>query len=215
MNNDSRLKSPPPKKPDDTILRLFNILVKDGISTNVKTKHFIIDTRINGGNVFLIEQGYFSIRRCVDDIHVSTGCGPAVLGLQEIFSPAPWHYIKLLGPAKVWRIPVDVAHQRINSSNAWRDVAEILSYYLRSIIFHEECVVGKTSYELVVFCMREYLKFKGVYMENKIGIVKYIMDSTGLSRSQVFGMVSNLKKGGYIETSHGKLIEVHYLPEKY
>lgn len=49
----------------------------------------------------------------------------------------------------------------------------------------------------------------------QFGMASIIIKLTVLSRSHVMRILSELKKGGYIETKEGKLISVSDLPEKF
>lgn len=202
-------------KPIGEINLLFNILMQDAIPFPLNLKSFVIDSRIGGRCLYLIESGNFMVLRCIDNMHYGTGVGPSILGLQEIFSTAPWHYVKLLGPAKVWQVSLDLAYNRIDSANAWKSVSMLMSYYLRRVIVHEENILGKSSYEIICYCLKEYMKYRDVYIGNNIGLVNFILSATNLSRSLVNRIISELRIGGYISVEKGKLVKISHLPLKY
>ncbi len=201
-------------RPTNQILRLQSLLLP--YSEFVTTEStLLVSTKNNGGYLFVIPEGEFEIYRCVDDLRVNIGAGPAIVGVQELFCSVSVHYVRMLNNSKAHAIDLSVARECIRKENAWADVAEILAYYLRRALERDEYMVKSKSYDIICYCLKKYLLHKKSYISRGIGIVNYITSSSKISRSMAHAVVSQLSKGGYICISNGKLISINHLPDRY
>lgn len=203
------------KRPGEDIQHLYSLLREVALTYPLRSRHFQLDTRENGGFIYIIAQGRFEIRRCQDDLRMGIGTGPAVIGLQELFAPAPWHYIRLLDASGVFAVPLEQARSVIDAADAWKNVASVLAYYLRRAIYRDEKMVNQKSYQIICYRLQEYMKFKELHHASNTGIIRYVTHSTSLSRSQVYGVIKDLCRGGYIEIENGKLTKINHLPDGY
>lgn len=101
----------------------------------------------------------------------------------------------MLEPGKVYAIPIEEARLMIDKNGVWKAVANILAYFLRRSLVREQKMIAQTTYQIVCYRLNMYMKNRDVYIKNNIGIAKFILRSTFLSRSQVYNILSNLSKG--------------------
>lgn len=82
-------------------------------------------------------------------------------------------------------------------------------------LYRRDLISGKSDgYQVIKSILLHYID-KPLDFRMQFGIASIITKLTGLSRSHVMRILSELKKGGYIETKDGKLISVADLPEKF
>lgn len=88
-------------------------------------------------------------------------------------------------------------------------ISNVNELYRRDLIS-----AASDSYQAIKSILLHYAT-KPVEFRMQFGIASIITKLTGLSRSHVMRILSELKKGGYIETEDGKLVSVGNLPDKF
>lgn len=198
-------------RPEKAIAALFRLLIPAATSEMTAVRGCVSNT----SHLCLIHKGDFDIIRLSDGLRLGAGQGPAIIGLMGLFRQKHSHCLQPLSAVSYSMVPLERAWSLIEEGNAWCSVSEILAYYLRRSVFRDEKMVVPTTYQKVCYRLQEYLKFREHYLRNNIGIVNYILSSTHLSRSQIYNIVTELARGGYIEIVQGKLMAIHHLPERY
>lgn len=202
-------------RPDKDIHFLYNLLLPEVVADVRKVKSFPVGVKENGGYLHLVESGRFEIVRMLDNLCTGTGRGPMVIGLQELFVPSSKHYIRFQKPTRIYAVPVVSACEVIENASAWRSVSGVFAYFIRCSVYRDERMVDPKSYNILCYRLDEYMKHRDWHIKNNTGIIKYIINSSTLSRSLVHKYIKELKKGGYIEVTGGKLERVNYLPKKF
>lgn len=158
--------------------------------------------------LWLVSNGSISIHRAYDDLKVSVTSGPIVAGLGDLFEPIGRYYFRASRNSRVSYLPGEYAKSIITEKQLWQDVAEVLAFTVHMMIYRDEHLVSKTSYSIIRAKLIEYMKKREVSDLSRTGIVAYIQETTHLSRSLIYNIISQLAEGGYIKTSNGKLIEI-------
>lgn len=167
-------------------------------------------------SLWLISNGSVSLYRGYDDLKISGTTGPMVIGLGELFEPIGRYYFRASRGSKVSSISINQAKAIFTEQQLWQDVADVLSYAIHIMIYRDEHLVSKSSYSIIRAKLLEYMQKKESIDLSRTGIVAYIQETTHLSRSLIYNIISQLTEGGYIKTSNGKLVEIiKPLPKNY
>lgn len=205
----------PPMKPFDTYYRLTDILKPNSSCSEYKDGSIICTSQIDSVNVIqMIPYGYCSLHRCSDGLMTFSSQPPIILGLSELFDYQERFYLKTLAPVDIHTIPVSKAIDIINDKNLWRDVAEILAYHTELWAIRDASLTGVDSYTSVKELLYEYLEQPAI-VRHQINTATFIRERTGLSRSLVLKILSDLRKGGFIAMHKGRLLDIIHLPERW
>lgn len=167
--------------------------------------------------IIMLSEGIGSICHCENGMHISTLFSPSILGLVDGYSyfydvpSRPKHYIHAETDCRCHFIKIDVFLDITEKNNLWHDIARVLAHRLMIMSMRERELVGVDSYLMVRSLLIELWIYPEEY-RNKISVLSFIMKRTGLSRSRVMAILSELKKGEYIEVKAGKLIMQKKLP---
>lgn len=202
---------PFPARPDEEIQRIYHRLKQAGTLRPVTR-----GTRIPlKGHVALIESGRFEIVRGADKRHIGAGSGPAVTGLLGLYGSAPYHEVIMLESARCFAVPLSVAHDIIQSEALWYDVSAVLAHYLQRMLRRDMTTATSTAYSAICHRLHDYMKHRDTYVSTGTKIVPYLLSTTPYSRSQIYRIISELVKGGYIEVVKGRLTAIHHLPDEF
>ncbi|MDR9891636.1 helix-turn-helix domain-containing protein [Pseudenterobacter timonensis] len=162
---------------------------------------------------YLLLEGSFGVYRKSDDRMLVIISGPSILGLSGLVTGNATIYLKALVPCVAAKIPLKTVQRTIEEQDLW----EALSRYMMLIAVHlyiaGEQLSAPTASE-TVYTQLKVLMTEDPSIRNKITAERYIRDKTELSRSMIMRILSDLKKGGYIEIQKGILVNLHGLPEK-
>lgn len=142
---------------------------------------------------------------------------PYFVGLINLFHPekASGQSVIIDNDARVLFIDSQQAFQLLKKNNAFEATATILSSNL--LVFTEHIIRNKydDTYKKVCMGIEYYLKHHSAN-KSKVPLAKFIMDFTGVSRSRVMYIISELKKGGYIQINEAGNPELRRkLPEAF
>lgn len=102
-----------------------------------------------------------------------------------------------------------ISHNQLHECLLYTMISNVNELYRRDLIS-----AASDSYQAIRSILLHYAT-KPADFRMQFGIASIITKLTGLSRSHVMRILSELKKGGYIETEDGKLVSVGSLPEKF
>lgn len=210
-------KDLPLVKPIDSIKRLFGVINEDDQAFSLsKKKMFCFSEKMNDFYVYLITEGRFSIIRDRDGICVVSGSAPLILGASIMLREKRYGDYAIIAETDCsgYRIRGDEMKNRITRHGLWADVANIMAYAIQVFMRRDKYLVGVDAYTMIKYFL---LKINDLPSEDKMGInvEKFINQRTGLSRSGIMKILSDLKIGGYIAIERGRLIKVNNLPEYY
>ncbi|MBF4180415.1 winged helix-turn-helix transcriptional regulator [Lelliottia nimipressuralis] len=208
-------------KPYEALESLFSHLLPHSqklLLTAGSTYEFSPDEEHSG--LILLHAGVASLCHSENGLHMSTIFAPSILGLIDGYSlfynvvSRPNHYMHAETDCNCSFIPTDAFTKIAKEESIWHDVARILAYRLMVMSVREQELVGVDSYLKVRSLLIELWLYPEIY-RCKINVLNFIMNRTGLSRSRTMAILSELKKGKYIEIKSGKLIMQRKLPLAY
>jgi len=179
--------------------------------------HFNMDDHLG---IVLLKEGIASLCHSENGMHISTYFSPSVLGLVDSYrafyeiSVLPQHYMLAEIDCECYFVPINIFLELSDKHCLWHDVARILAHRLMIMSFREQELVGVDSYLKVKSLLIELWEYPENY-RCKINVMHFILKRTGLSRSRVLAILSDLRKGGYINIKSGKLINIIKLPRAY
>lgn len=167
--------------------------------------------------IVLLQEGIASICHSENGLHMSTLFAPSVLGLVDGYSlfydvpSRPQHVMYAETDCKCSFVPIDTFLKLADEHSLWHDLARVLAHRLMVMSIREQELVGVDSYLKVRSLLIELWVYPEQYRQ-KINVMNFILKRTGLSRSRTMAILSELKKGGYIEIESGKLTMQRKLP---
>ncbi|MEO3989190.1 helix-turn-helix domain-containing protein [Pseudocitrobacter cyperus] len=97
----------------------------------------------------------------------------------------------------------------------WKILYLFTTYVIQSMLITKNMTHGANSYKKIKNCI-ESLQQLPDDVKSKISAIQFIINETGISRSRVSAILAELKKGGFIKVTRGKLISVDKsLPHDY
>ncbi len=165
--------------------------------------------------VWLVTRGVFTVVRESDDSWLGTASAPFVVGISGLFSQHGKSY-SLMAQNSCQGITIerDLFFQYVEQNRLWQDVAHIQAWLLELLLFRDGWLSSGDAYQMV---RRQLLNLMKLPYDIRVAtpVESYIRKHTCLSRSSVFRILSQLRKGKFILIKKGKLINVARLPEKY
>ncbi|WP_414166023.1 helix-turn-helix domain-containing protein [Superficieibacter sp. BNK-5] len=168
-------------------------------------------------NIILLEEGICSVFYTKTQLHAGVIFAPSVTGMGDSYAA---HYNISKQPLYAMIAETDCKYYVIRQTDflscadkfdLWHDIARILMQRLILMGAREQEQVGVDSYLKVRVLLIEVWAYPEDYRQ-QINILKFIQRRTGLSKSRIMKILSELRKGGYISIDNGKLIQVKKLP---
>ncbi|QUT15773.1 helix-turn-helix domain-containing protein [Rahnella inusitata] len=163
---------------------------------------------------YLIETGSVTIHRASDGRILSTADAPFLLGTSNYIIPLDPVYISANESMKIGVISIDDLSSRLEVDNLWKAFSMMLLFTASNYLHHNLNMVRPTSYDNVRIYILELNK-EPDEIKSKTNLARYIQDRTLLSRSHIMKIISELRKGGYIDVHRGMLLSVTSLPKEF
>lgn len=191
----------------------------DFFKKNAEIKHILPRRRLGfevGGEryCYLILKGSCTVHRNSDDRVMSTVTSPALVGLSNLVQLETEGYIKTLTSSDIAILDMITAHEIISSNQLWEPVAKHMMVIAGKLFQSGEQLTAPNSYDIVRAQLNELMNESPNVRENTTAEY-YIREKTQLSRSGIMRILSQLKKGGFIEINRGVLNNIIYLPKKF
>ncbi|OMQ21774.1 helix-turn-helix domain-containing protein [Serratia oryzae] len=123
---------------------------------------------------------------------------------------------KLLPGAEVYMIDAHAAKSEVFNKNSYESVAYLIARRL-----YEFCDITKTftstnsnAYKKVKTAIELYHNSQDI-LKDDISLSSFIIEYTGISKSRVMFILSELKKGGHIATQDGRVLIASKLPSEF
>lgn len=195
---------------------------KLSIKTNILKSHLLphmVRVKNSKGkqdlmSFFYVSSGFISVYRKNEDILLGHLHAPVFFGVNFLYDAYfPVYFIggheTVIYQGEVNKLQEVIKENHLEECLIYVMIANLNELYRRDLIS------GKSdSYQVIRSILLHYID-KPMDFRMQFGIASIIIKLTGLSRSHVMRILSELKKGGYIETKEGKLISVSGLPEKF
>ncbi|QWZ48818.1 helix-turn-helix domain-containing protein [Enterobacter bugandensis] len=209
-------------KPIKAIEEMFTALLPFGSKKIITRGSSINLEKINpGGGVLLIQDGFLSGSSAASEIVKSTFLPPSIVGIIDSYSffynvPGRSNHIFYAETEVVsFFVPIQKFIEICDSQpDLWHNVARILAHRLMVATMRNSALVGGDAYTGIKQLLEEIDSFPNAYKQ-QINVPYYIVRRTGVSRSRVMKILSDLKMGGYIIIKDGKLIQLNNLPAAY
>lgn len=166
--------------------------------------------------VILVVKGSVTFtRESAGGIHFGTAQAPAVIGL--IGSPLRIHNFKLVaeGRSEIYSLAREKAISEIESLGLIQPVLDYYAYVTDMEYKYSDRLINKSSYETVCSLLQEL----ALYPEEKrlrISVANFILSRTNMGRSGMMRILSELRKGEYVDIVYGRLIGLRKpLPKVY
>lgn len=207
-------------KPYAAIDTLFSALLPFGQPFILSAGEKLYFDAEQGYRIALLEEGISSYCRSSDHMYITSGFAPSVMGLVDCYGKTydvttrPEHYLiaetECHGRAVLLSDFIRIADE----CDLWHDVARFLAYRLMVMCARDRELVGVDSYLKVRALLIEVWAYPEAYRES-INVLTFIQRRTGTSRSRVLKILSELKKGEYIQIDNGRLVGLKKLPVAY
>lgn len=166
--------------------------------------------------VYLIDAGFFIFKNISTGVKVKTISTPNILGLVQSLYPGGINSfaIQHISHGVIYRIESQLALKLIEQFQCWSSIAYVLSFQIGTMTNRKYNYSKTNSYVLIKSLLIE-LSNEPDDLLKKVSAEKYISERTQLGRSSIMKILSELRKGKYIDINRGKLIKINKLPEKY
>ncbi|ECD9608576.1 hypothetical protein FNZ18_04095 [Salmonella enterica subsp. salamae] len=177
-----------------------------------------LDIKIdNQSHILLITKGAIKVCRRIDSIVMGSGVSPMILGLvdayADLYQLEENSDVFFIAETTCEYYPVPVKHfvEIADEKHLWRDISNILMYRIAFMTNRDRNLIGQDAYSQIKALLLELWS----YPESsrfEINAQNFIQQRTGLSRSRIMQVLSELKAGNYIKILHGRLLELRNLP---
>ncbi|MBK5071725.1 helix-turn-helix domain-containing protein [Budviciaceae bacterium CWB-B4] len=164
--------------------------------------------------IFCIQKGVFSVYMNREDRLLSYVEGPAILGLAYLYTPTANHYMKANETSTILTLPTREAHKIIKEENLYESFICIQSHNVALIFEMYERTITSSNYAFIRALLIDLDQNSNAVKES-VTVASYIIKRSGLSRSYVMLVLSELRKGDYIRMEDGKLTGITSLPERF
>lgn len=202
----------PPERPAAAIDRLITILKPLGKTIEVAPKKRLTWDKEGEPFVYVFLEGELSISRITDSILIGTTTEPHLFGFSEMFYPLRGNKLRAETQCLLVRVDKREAECAIEHHGLWRDVAAVLAFHTNMMLYRDLQIVNQRTYPVVCHYLRELNNLPEETKE-RVNILSYIQERTGLSRSSILNIISSLKTDKFINFARGGYkLEVFDLP---
>lgn len=201
-------------KPLDSIRELIQV-----ISTPLNIKHgrnrqIISFSQYRSATTVILHEGYAGMYRSSDHMLISNISAPIIMNINFLVNENPEIFLQARDNISYEEIEQDNLFDIVNSHNQWKNFALLSMYLSHGILNYSMNTSSKPTYELICNNLLELIN-EPASIRTTVNACSYIQDKTLISRSYVMKILTDLKKGGYIQIDKGILIAINYLPENY
>ncbi len=218
-----KMRTPPENNLSDILSRrplqayqsLFSALEDNGHVFSLEPGESAEKNVAAESTIWFITRGVFTVVRESDASWLGTASAPFIVGISGLFSAQGGSYsLMAQNSCQGIRVERDLFFQCIDQHHLWQDVAHIQAWLLELLLFRDGWISSGDAYQMV---RRQLLNLMKLPYDIRVTtpVESYIRNHTCLSRSSVFRILSQLRKGKFVLIKKGKLINVARLPEKY
>jgi len=190
------------RRPFHAYQRIISALEEKGVPFSLASGECAGKSIADEGRLWLVTRGVITVVRQSDESWLGTASAPFIMGMIAQNS------------CQGISVERDLFFQCIDQNNLWQEVAHIQDWLLELLLFRDRWVSSGDAYLMV---RRQLLNLMKLPYDIRITtpVESYIRKHTCLSRSSVFRILSQLRKGKFILIKKGKLLNVARLPERY
>ena len=208
-------------KPIKAIQAMISSLSPHGeIRTLTKNKTYRINEEADGEGVIIILDGIATVTNTESGHYLYTTYPPSILGFIHSYSlyynlpNMTRHSILAETDVNYIFISLQKFVDVMDETNGWHDVARILAHRLMLASSKDVEFIDGNAYKMMRSLIQEVWLYPEEYRA-QINLPNFIKKRTGLSRTRIMTILTDLKEGGYITVENGKLISVIKLPSAY
>lgn len=172
---------------------------------------------IKSGFIYFPVDGTVAISIEEDGLVVGNAIEYMPIGLMERRCPLVHFFYRCMTPVKVIKLSCAAFDQIFMQSPRHIEAFSTILLYMTifSLDVHSERKQA-SGYQTIKSMLYRYLYRTEEFEDESEGIANFIMRRTNLSRTHVFRVLADLKTGGYITITRGKLVSINReLPEEY
>ncbi|KFD21739.1 hypothetical protein GYRE_03224 [Yokenella regensburgei ATCC 49455] len=140
---------------------------------------------------------------------------PYVFGLSNQLSVSDYLHMQTLEPSRIACLSLSAANTIIAEKDLWESLAHLLIYTAGRVYEHCTRISAPSSYAIIRSQLYELMQ-ESEELRSSITAANYIQSRTFLSRSSIMKILAELKKGSYITTERGLLLQIKQgIPLKY
>ena len=198
--------------------RILKILLLTSSPGLTYLKH--IPDKINYENdssrkCYLLLSGSIALFRTRDGFMMNSESAPYVFGLSNQLAAADYLYMQTMGPSRIASLSLFTANTIIAEKDLWESLAHLLIYTAGRVYDHCTRISAPSSYAIIRSQLYELMQ-ESAEIRQSITAANYIQSRTFLSRSSIMKILAELKKGSYITTERGILLQIKQgIPLKY
>lgn len=202
-------------RPIEIIEQLFNTLKPYAQQKKLPVGKLYPRKANEEGVIWLIESGVVEAYRSHDDLKFWVAAGPLVIGINDIFKSTDHFYFKVYSIEYAFCLPISLAINIIEEKNLWKSIATILAFYVRIMYYRDSHLVTKKAYTTIRTKLIEFIDNNKTSYTSRSDAVNYLVETTVLSRSMIYQVISDLELGGYISSHNDRLVLLKNIPTKY
>ncbi|MCD1125449.1 helix-turn-helix domain-containing protein [Jinshanibacter sp. LJY008] len=164
--------------------------------------------------VCCIQKGVFSVYMNQGERLLAYYEGQAIIGLTNFYSEPVQFYIKPGKTCTISTLPTEEARKIIKEKDLYQSIGYVLANNTTAFFHMYEKVISPNNYTFIRLLIMDLNRASDA-IKDSITVAAYIIKRSGLSRSYVMMVLSELRKGGYITMDDGKLISITSLPERF
>lgn len=172
--------------------------------------------QVNGvSTCYLLLEGTVEFHRSPDGLMLTSVYAPAIIGITNLYLPAirdSW--IETLETCRIAPIELDRAYDILRQNDLMETLVSHISSVFGKVYNHNQQNSAPSAYEIIRYQLLELMTETEEFRASTT-VEKYIRAKTNLSRSGILKILAELKTGGYVEMTEGRLIKVNKLPAKY
>ena len=192
-------------------------LVMDAFIKSDKIKKMTIpkgNKYLTTNDVHCVQEGFFSIYMKQGERLLAYYEGQAIFGLTNHYTNPIYFYIKPSKTSTIYTLTTEEAQRIITEQNLYQSVNYILANNMTKFFHMYEETIAPNNYAFIRLLLLD-LNQTSDDVKSTVTVASYIIKRSGLSRSYVMLVLSELRKGGYIQMENGKLVGITSLPEKF
>lgn len=202
-------------KPLEAIQRLTNALLPIAKKQVSPANRKFYYTRHGESICYLIQHGNIQLHRNQDGVVIHSIMAPAILGLSNfLISGAEDFFFTTKTETTLFALSTNKAKIIIENQQLWGFLSLFQAYFIRSMCEYSAKMTALPTYEIIRNQLLNLIN-EPEEIRSDTTAVQYIQERTLLSRSGIMNMLSQLRRGNYIQLDKGHLIGVDHIPLKY
>jgi len=196
---------------------IFDLLIPYSTKLSVMDgSDFFYTDEQNISFVYLVKSGHFLVKDLSAGMSIKTVSAPYIFGMAQVLYPEQMGLLAIehISDGVIYRLESQRAIEIISKKQCWSSLAHFLAFQVGFLSSRYYDISHRSSYLVIKSLLLEMNNEPDEIIQN-YSIEKYISERCYLGRSGIMKILSDLRKGGYVEIKRGKLIKINKLPEKY